>query len=119
METNNYKIEIINKIENPEDDNVDVFIYFDNGEEYYASFFTLQNIINLIKKNEHTGECINGMYFWSSDMIIVKELKLEDIEKVVNDLLREGSFYVAFQPSNRKAKARKDKEAPLTLNDEI
>jgi hypothetical protein len=43
-----------------EDENTDVIVKLENGTEWSATFFTYQNIISLSKKNEATGECLNG-----------------------------------------------------------
>lgn len=107
---NEFDIEVIGVIENPLNDNVDVFVHFSNGEDYMASFFTLSNIIDLIKKNKQTGEQANGRYFWSSDMIIVEEMTEENIRLSIEDLLETSGFYIAFEATNSKAKNRREKE---------
>jgi hypothetical protein len=77
-------------------DNVDIEVVFDTGERWVATFFTLQNLESLFKKNRETGECGSGLYFWCSDMVIVKTLTVESIVYTVVELLREGEFESAF-----------------------
>lgn len=107
---NNFSIEVIGEIEDPDDDNVDVFVHFENGEQYFASFFTLKNIERLNRKNRESGECSYGLYFWSSDMIIIEEITTENIRKSVEDFLETSGFYIAFEAANKSAKERKLKE---------
>lgn len=72
---------------NEENNNPDVIVKFDDGSEWIASFFTYQNIISLSEKNEKTGECLNGDYFWASDMILVKKISRDAIERVIKKLI--------------------------------
>src|SRR5882672_2730199 len=76
---------------NPADDNTDVWVQFNDGAKWFATFFTYQNILTLRDKNRQTGECLSGTYFRASDMILVDEVSRERIEQVVADLIRSGS----------------------------
>ena len=69
-----YKVEVHAGFQglDPLNDNVDVEVIFDDGSRYIATFFTLQNIQNIMDSYETTGECMNGFYFWSSDMLLVR-----------------------------------------------
>ena len=80
----------------PDNDNVDVQVTFPNGESFSAVFFTLQNIATLMKHNKKTGECANGLYFWTSDMMIVQELTEETICETIDNLLAEKEFESVF-----------------------
>ena len=77
-------------------DNSDIFVELENGEKYVATFFTYQNIEWLRNKNQTTGECLNGKYFWASDMLIIERLDREIIETVVEELIRENEFNSVF-----------------------
>lgn len=77
-------------------DNTDVIVEFDNGERWLASFFTYSNINKLVEKNKATGECLNGKYLWSSDMILVDEVSRERIQEVVNYMINKGDFEGEF-----------------------
>jgi hypothetical protein len=80
----------------PTADNVDVEVVFNSGEFYVATFFTLENIRELMEKNRRTGECLGGLYLWASDMIIVERLTLDAVSRTVADLLASGEFGAAF-----------------------
>jgi len=80
----------------PIDDNVDVEVRFCDGRLYTATFFTLKNLESLFKKNETTGECVGGLYFWATEMIIVKRLDLDVMNTTVSNLLRDDEFEAIF-----------------------
>ena len=80
----------------PDNDNVDVQVTFPNGESFSAVFFTLQNIDTLMKDYKKTGECANGLYFWTSNMMIVQKLTEQTICEIVENLLAEGEFESVF-----------------------
>lgn len=78
------------------DDNVDVEVRFVDGKCYVATFYTIENINSLFKKNMKTGECLNGLYFWGADMVIVKELTDENIKKTVDDIIKNKEIEESF-----------------------
>jgi hypothetical protein len=57
-------------------DNIDLNIILPTGRVFFATFFTILNINNLIEKGKE-------LYFWSTDMIIVRDLKKETISSVI------------------------------------
>lgn len=77
--------------------NTDVIVEFDNEKRWVASFFTYSNISKLVEKNKSTGECLNGKYFWSSDMILVDEVSRERIQEVIESFINEGKFESIFK----------------------
>ncbi|MCR8633910.1 hypothetical protein [Paenibacillus radicis (ex Xue et al. 2023)] len=79
------------------DDNTDVIMTFEDGTRWIATFFTYKNIQALIDKNQMTGECLSGKYFWSSDMILIDECSRERIEEVVRYFLIEKTFTNRFR----------------------
>ena len=82
------------------DDNSDVIVTMENGETFIATFFTYKNIESLRKKNNNTGECLNGKYFWASDLILIDILKRSEIEKVIFHLIETGNFFSVFKLSD-------------------
>jgi hypothetical protein len=80
----------------PSNDNVDVEVVFSDGRRFMAAFFTLENIRYLFVKNRITGENKQGLYFWASDMIIVRELTEEVIVSTIENLITEGDFARVF-----------------------
>ncbi|MFY0568684.1 hypothetical protein ACN28E_33360 [Archangium lansingense] len=62
-----------------------------------ATFYSYENIGTLTAKNQGTGECLGGRYFWGSDMLLIEEISRSSIEPVIADMLAEGTFERAFQ----------------------
>ncbi|HEX8717405.1 MAG TPA: hypothetical protein VF722_10570 [Gemmatimonadaceae bacterium] len=81
----------------PADDNVDVVVRFEGGERFVATFFTLENLRSLMEQYNETGECMNGLYVWSSHMIVIARLTRENVERAVADLIESDEFDAAFE----------------------
>jgi hypothetical protein len=98
IQRNDYQVTIYTGIDplDPNNANVDVHVTFPNGESFSAVFFTLQNTATLMKDCEKTGEGANGLYFWTSDMLIVQKLTEQTICETVDNLLAEEEFASVF-----------------------
>ena len=107
IQRNNYKLTIYTGIDplDPDNANVDVQVTFPNGESFSAVFFTLQNIDTLMKDYEKTGEGANGLYFWTSDMLIVQKLMEQTICEAIDNLLGEEEFASVFSQYPQVAKS--------------
>ena len=71
----------------PNDCNTDVIFTLSDETKWMATFFTYTNILSLQKKNNATGECLNGLYFCATDMILIEKVDKESIGRVLEDLL--------------------------------
>lgn len=69
------------------DCNSDVIFELSDGSKWVATFFTYQNIETIRKKNQLSGECLNGAYFCATDMILVSEMSEKTIKSVLQELL--------------------------------
>lgn len=72
--------------------------------QFIATFFTYENISFLIKKHENSGENLNGKYFFSSEMILIKLLNRTEIEEVIKDLLKNLSFDSVFRKIDKSTR---------------
>jgi hypothetical protein len=70
-------------------DNIDVNVILPDNTVFFGTLFTLQNIQEIMKKT-------NDLYFWSTDMIVVQDLKKESIYNVVNKVLEEEYLPAIF-----------------------
>lgn len=77
-------------------DNSDVIVRFADGSKAIATFYTYGNIEFLRQKNKESGECLNGKYFWASNMILVDKITRQTVGEIVNYLLSEDEFYLVF-----------------------
>lgn len=74
----------------------DVIVTLKNGEKFHASFFPFDSLDHLRQRNMKNGEFLNGTYFWSKRMILVKDCSRRTIEQVIWNLLEEGELQEAF-----------------------
>ena len=74
------------------DSNSDVVFELNDGIRWGATFFTYQNIETLRKKNQRSGECLNGSYFCAEAMILVSEMSEEVIGAVLQEMLSSGEI---------------------------
>ena len=74
------------------DSNSDVVFELNDGSRWGATFFTYQNIETLRKKNQQSGECLNGSYFCAEAMILVSEMSEEVIGAVLQEMLSSGEI---------------------------
>lgn len=81
----------------PYDDNLDVIVTFSDRSRWVATFFTYENINTLRKKDQQTGESMNGAFFWASDMILIDCVNRERIEAVIQYLLDNDEFSYTFR----------------------
>jgi hypothetical protein len=102
-ESEQIKVTLIGEVDDVNDDNIDVFVHLPNGEEWVATFFTLENIAKLLRGGESTGERLSGKYFWATDMVILKDLKFETIEATAREMVRNGWYLTAFTRSENSA----------------
>lgn len=73
-------------------DNVDAHIYLADGSHRYATFFTPQTIIGLLRKDAETGETGGGRYFWCSDQVIVPEPGVPAMMAAIAEMIRSGDI---------------------------
>ena len=69
------------------DCNSDVIFELNDGSKWVATIFTYQNIETLRKKNQLSGECLDGTYFCATDMILVSEISEKIIKAILQELL--------------------------------
>ena len=81
---------------NAENDNVDVEVRFKDGRVFTATFFTLENVVSLFERNKSTGECDKGLYLYCVNMVLVKELTINNITDTVRQLIKRDELKHAF-----------------------
>lgn len=78
-------------------DNIDVLVRFGNGQCFAATFFTVVNIQTIMQRYSQSGECLNGMYFWCSNMVVVQNLENSTIASTISSLIASGEFESIFE----------------------
>ncbi|MEN0047024.1 MAG: hypothetical protein AAF806_08210 [Bacteroidota bacterium] len=75
----------------------DVIVELENGDTFIASFLTFHHLFTIIQSNIENGNFLNGKYFWMELMVLVKDCSIATIEAVIEDMIEEGDFLLAFQ----------------------
>jgi len=76
-------------IDNNQNDNIDINIVLENNNVYFATLFTLKNVIHLMEKESMS-------YFSADSMVIVKNLNEETINKVVEQVIEKEELDSTF-----------------------
>lgn len=94
-----YKILYVNgyRVKDILNDNLDVFVAFENGKVFVGTMYTLLNIRSIMRHN-------NEIYFWGSDMIILEDLDRLTIQKAIKEMIKDGYFESAFSEAGTIAK---------------
>jgi hypothetical protein len=81
---------------NPNDTHeADATITLPDGSQHYATFMTLEAIQQVMDRHQTTGECRGGGYFWTSDLIIIRQPGIPGMIDAVADLIATGSLAAA------------------------
>lgn len=75
---------------------VDFYVFTDKAK-YWGTAFTVESISALMKRYAVSGECGHGAYFWASNMIILKNFKLETFLSVSKELVSNGELLQIFE----------------------
>ncbi len=112
---NNYELIIYHGIVplDPNNGNVDVEVTFPNGDSFSAVFFTIRNIETIMKQYKKTGECADGLYFWTSDMVIVQQLSEKTICATIDRLLVDDEFESVFSKNQETPDISSDGDQDL------
>ena len=74
-----------------DDENSDVIFELSDGTKWSAFFITYQNLLSLSKKNQKTGECLEGQYFYADKPIFISKMSKELILAVLQDIIQSES----------------------------
>lgn len=65
------------------DDNIDTHVILDTGQVFFGTLFTIKNVESLMKKEDFR------LYFWATDMVILKDLELITIYQAIDSIIKE------------------------------
>ena len=77
------------QIKNETNDNLDLNVILENGEIFFCTVFTIENIHMLINADTLS-------FFWADSMVIVKDLSKECIRKFIKETIELESFNTIF-----------------------
>lgn len=75
---------------NLEDDNIDTHVILDTGQVFFGTLFTIKNVEGLMKKEDFR------LYFWATDMVILKDLELITIYQAIDSIIKEEMLSTIF-----------------------
>ncbi|MGW4469504.1 hypothetical protein ACWENQ_07490 [Nonomuraea sp. NPDC004354] len=70
----------------------DATITLPDGTRRYATFMTLDVIGRTMDRWRDTGECLNGRYFWCSDLIVIREPGFASMADAVRGMIETGEI---------------------------
>jgi hypothetical protein len=79
-----------------ETDNVDVEVSLPNGRRYSATCCPTENIRDLMESYRESGENSSGLYFWASDLVVVRDIAPTTLVEVVSSLIAAQQLSVVF-----------------------
>lgn len=79
-------------------DNLDVTVRLADGAAFWATFFTPENVAEIMDRHRRSGESADGLYFWSTNMVIIRRLTEDALLEAVATMLADGDFRFVFGP---------------------
>lgn len=64
--------------------------------KYCGTAFTLESIRALMDRHAASGECSHGLYFWASNLIVLKDFELETFQATIRELISTGELSQAL-----------------------
>ena len=74
------------------DANSDVQFRLSDGTEWIATFFTYRNISTICERNKVTDNCLGGLYFCATDMILIERLNRESVLLVIEQMMKDDEI---------------------------
>ncbi|GAA0967200.1 hypothetical protein [Actinocorallia libanotica] len=70
----------------------DATIYLPDGTRRYATFMTLEGIAKIMSRWQETGECLNGRYFYCTDLVVINGAGFNAMADAIRDLISTGDL---------------------------
>jgi hypothetical protein len=78
-------------------DNVDVEVLLFDGSRFSATCCTVENISRLMLSHRETGENCEGLYFWASDLVVVRDISPQTLIRLARSLVETGDLSTVFR----------------------
>lgn len=75
----------------------DIIVVLSNNKKYLASFLSFRYLEEMFRKKLEGENSHPDLFFWSKSIVVVKNCRIETIERVVDHLLEEGEFLEVFK----------------------
>lgn len=85
---------------NPNKDIIDVFVKYEDTE-YVGSFVTVKELESWFERFRKNGDYCNGTYIPLNEKeILLKQIREDDIEKTIEDLIKKEEFDKFFEEAD-------------------
>jgi hypothetical protein len=98
-------IRILNEVENPANDNVDVIVELSTGRSYAFTVYTLEKIRDVMETQTLD-------FFLCPNLLIVKEIRMETIRKALQSIANTMMDFGALHEVDEKVVAAVQKREP-------
>lgn len=96
--TEKYEIILVSDIKAPDNDWNDLLVRMSDGRHYSATIFTLNYIRDEMDSNLQGGDFVQGNYFWTTDLLIMRHITERNIIQMVEALVDNGNIESAMMP---------------------
>ncbi len=79
------------------DECTEVIVDLKNGDKYVCTFLTYKNLASKQMGHQISGDYLSGKYYWIDRMVFVDLLTTNRIREVVEHMIEEGDFELAFR----------------------
>jgi len=81
----------------PSDTIIDVDVILEPDSKFTGMFCTIDGVLKLMQKDEHTGESNNGEYFFIPNLLVLKDLNLKLLVKTISTIISDGELGLVFR----------------------
>ena len=86
-----------NEVVDYENLNTDVIVQFDTGDQYVTTFYSYKWLEKMIEKHRASKENRSDRHYEILDIVVVNDLKDGNLLPVVEQMVAEGDFQLAFK----------------------
>jgi hypothetical protein len=76
---------------------VDVQLHSPDGRRFAAEFGTIRAIEEVMQNHHRSGESLGGLYFFTQNLIVLKELNTLRLRQVLEHMINASEIEIAFE----------------------
>ena len=77
--------------------NTDVIVQFESGDQYVANFLSYNSLETLIVDHRSSTDLPSHEHYQLLNVVLVNNISGSDLHRVVEHMLAEGDFQIAFR----------------------
>jgi hypothetical protein len=75
----------------------DVIVELNNGVKYSAHFISIGKLVDELTDRQITLNDPSQKYFWSKNMVIVRDMEKQEMLPMIEYMIEEGDFQMIFE----------------------